>query len=161
MSYKIGDTGEVVYKNASIKAYTTNKQEEENPLIITSSDYRVLENEKSITRVPAQTDMSDFRSKVSINRNYSVTDKDGNVVTDGIMKTGYKIVVENEVYSISVIGDISGDGKLDILDLARIRLYLVGKNNYEGVYLHAADLNGNGKSDLIDLSIMRLECVKR
>lgn len=161
LSYKIGDTGEVVYKNASIKAYTTNKQEEENPLIITSSDYRVLENEKSITRVPAQTDMSDFKSKVSINRNYSVTDKDGNVVTDGIMKTGYKIVVENEVYSISVIGDISSDGKLDILDLARIRLYLVGKNNYEGVYLHAADLNGNGKSDLIDLSIMRLECVKR
>lgn len=160
LNYKTSGSDNIIYKNASIKAYTTEKEQEEERVEITSLKYKVLDEEKVITRVPAETSLNDFNSNITINAQYMIVDKNNNVVDDGVIKTGYKIMAGKEVYEISVIGDISGDGKLDILDLARIRLYLVGKNNYEGVYLHAADLNGNGKSDLIDLSIMRIECVK-
>lgn len=160
LNYKTSGSDNIIYKNASIKAYTTEKEQEDENVTITSSDYKVLDDEKIITRIPAEISLADFRSKINVNVDYMIVDKDNNVVNDGIVKTGYKIIAGKAVYEISVIGDISGDGKLDILDLARIRLYLVGKNNYVGAYFHAADLNGNGKSDLIDLSIMRIECVK-
>lgn len=160
LNYKTSGAENVIYKNASIKAYTINGKQEVENVEITSLKYKVLDEEKVVTRIPAETNLNDFKSNIDINVDYTIVDKNNNVVNDGIIKTGYKIMAGKAVYEISVIGDISGDGKLDILDLARIRLYLVGKNNYEGVYLHAADLNGNGKSDLIDLSIMRIECVK-
>lgn len=160
LKYRIAESDNLIYKNASIKAYTSEKEQDEEKVELTSSEYRVLDEEKIITRVPAETSMADFKSKMIVNVDYSIVDKNNNVIDDGIIKTDYRIIAGKEVYPISVIGDISGDGKLDILDLARIRLYLVGKNIYEGVYLYSADLNGNGKSDLIDLSIMRLECVK-
>lgn len=154
------DSGEVTYKNASIKAYTSEYTEEEEEVVVTSSEYVVFKDNKMITRVSAGTTLREFRSKISVNKQYEITDKDGNSVTDGIMKTGDVLSCENVKYEISVVGDISGDGVVNILDLARMRSYLVGELSLTGVYWESADLKYNSKVDILDLAVLRVECLK-
>lgn len=157
--YEAGNDEKRIYKNASIKAYTTDVKTA-GEFDITSSDYRVVKNEKMITRIANKTDIDDFKSKINANAEYEIIDRDGNVMTEGIIKTGDRIRSGDEEYVISVIGDISGDGKVNILDLSRMRLYLIGKLSLVGTLWQSADLNGNNKVDIIDLSIMRIECLK-
>lgn len=153
-------SGEVIYKNASIKAYTSEYIEnDDEKVIVTSSEYMVFDK-MMITRVPAGDTISDFKSKISVNKQYVITDKGGKIVTDGSMKTGYILSCDDVKYEISVIGDISGDGIVNILDLARMRLYLIGKLSLTGVYWESADLKYNGKVDILDLAVLRVECLK-
>lgn len=151
--------GSTIYKNASIKAYTTDKEETEE-FKVTSSEYNVSEDERVLTRIPGETEISEFKSKIQANAQYAIIDENGYVIENGFVKTGYRIKSRNKEYTVSVIGDISGNGKVDIIDLARIRLFLIGGLSLDGVYLYSADLNGNGKADIIDLAVMRIECLK-
>lgn len=165
LSAKNGD--DIYYRNAGIKAYTSEytgeKPEDPNPEVpddftITSSEYKVNITGKMVTRVPASTDIDVFKSKITVSEEYKILDKNGNEITNGIMKTGYKLKVRNTEYAISVVGDISGDGLVNTLDLARIRFHLVSKKGYilQGVFLEAADLNGNGSVNITDLAKMRM-----
>lgn len=162
-----GSGNETYYRNASIKAYTSEytgekpddpTPEQPDDFTITSSEYRVNTTNKMIARLSASTDINTFKSKIAVSKEYKIVDKNGNEITSGIMKTGYKVKVGNVEYVVSVIGDISGDGLVNTLDLARIRFHLVSKKGYilEGAFLEAADLNGNGSVTITDLARMRM-----
>ena len=56
----------------------------------------------------------------------------------------------------TVLGDTNGDGKIDIVDLANIRLYLLNIYNFNEYQKLAADTNKDGKVDLVDLANLRL-----
>ena len=95
-------------------------------------------------------------------RNGKRKDNSSVVATGDILKIYFNEVVIDE-YTISVIGDASGDGKLSSLDLSQIKRHLVGwvnpstgvKFNMTGVYKEAFDLNKDGKISILDISIMR------
>ncbi len=61
----------------------------------------------------------------------------------------YTAVFEN----LYTPGDINGDGKVDLKDLARLRKYLAGAD--VEINMNSADVNGDGKVDLKDLARLR------
>lgn len=97
---------------------------------------------------------------------YDAKNKKKNI--EDALVTGDKLVLlyedtKKDEYIFSVIGDSSGDGKIDSLDLAQIRKHLIKWKNPDtgiifqmtGVYKEAFDLNHDGKTSALDLAIMR------
>lgn len=79
-----------------------------------------------------------------------------NKVTSGQVATGMTTVVEGsdgkkQEYVIVVVGDISGDGRINITDVVRLQAHLLGKDSLDGAYKSAADLNDDGKVSITDL----------
>lgn len=57
-------------------------------------------------------------------------------------------------------GDINDDGKVNILDLIKLRSYLVGNIQFSESEECAADLNGDNQCNIIDLIAMRKKLVE-
>jgi hypothetical protein len=53
--------------------------------------------------------------------------------------------------SVVIYGDINGDGVVDLLDIVRLKKYIVGSISLDSEYLEAADANRNGSSDILDI----------
>ena len=53
-----------------------------------------------------------------------------------------------------VLGDVNGDGKINILDLAKLRKYVADSDSVQ-IDLLAADVNGDGKINILDLAKLR------
>lgn len=53
------------------------------------------------------------------------------------------------------LGDLNGDGEVDIMDLTALRRYVAGLIKLDADRLAAADLNGDGEVDIMDLTILR------
>ena len=74
--------------------------------------------------------------------------------------TGYTIEVfdgtEVKTYTVVIKGDVNGDGKIDVSDLAAVKLALTGEAPLEGAYKQAA-LSGYEK----EISVMSYVRIKR
>ena len=134
------------------------------------SDYYILSLEpeessiyeldgKSIKRVIPGTTVDEFISQVSSlirGTEYKVYDKnEKEIKEDELVTTASTLEVDGKLYTIVVIGDLNGDGKLNGVDIVRIRFYRVGKYSLSGAYLKAADINNDGKVNGVDLLKMR------
>ena len=79
------------------------------------------------------------------------------------MTTGMKIkvVLDNEQieYETVVKGDINGDGKISLVDLANLKLSMVGKRTLSTASILAGDINGDGKTSLNDLAKLKMYLV--
>lgn len=102
-----------------------------------------------ITGISNGTTVTNFKKLFS----YEVTvyDKDGNEVTSGKIKTGYRARISDVIYEISVSGDITGEGNVKSNDVSALMSYFVGKSDLGGVYLASADFNNDGIIDNKDL----------
>ena len=78
----------------------------------------------------------DKTCKVKNNEGKVVTDKDATVAT------GYKV---DDTYSIAVLGDVNGDGKVKSTDYMRIKNYILKKSELSDAEMAAADVNEDGK----------------
>ena len=72
-------------------------------------------------------------------------------VTGGLLGTGMTAVSEDATYTLVVLGDLNGDGKVSITDVVAIQSGVLGKQTLEGAYAQAADLNGDGKVSILDV----------
>ena len=59
---------------------------------------------------------------------------------------------ENVEYTLIVIGDINRDGKISVVDVAKVKLHLIEKNTLTGIEDIAGDVNGDGKITSTDLA---------
>lgn len=113
-----------------------------------------------ITKVKPETKVEDFIEKVKTvvaGSTYEVYDKKGNEIEEGnIVTTASTINVDGKTYTIIVVGDLNGDGKLTGTDLVQMRFSRVGKYELKGAYEKAADINSDGKVTGTDLVQMRL-----
>lgn len=73
------------------------------------------------------------------------------VVTSGKLATGMVVKSGSSEYTISVIGDTSGDGNISVTDVVKLQSHLLNKSTLTGAYLDAGDLNGDGKVTITDL----------
>ena len=92
------------------------------------------------------------KNNILTNISYSIKDKDNNVITDRNLRTGDKIIFDNGIeYILSLIGDSSGDGKVDVDDVIKIVNHFVGKTSLEEAYLLSSDINSDGQADVDDV----------
>ena len=84
-----------------------------------------------------------------------IQDKNGKTITDGVVATGYKVVVSSQNYketlTIVVKGDTSGDGKINALDLLQVQKSILGTYKLNDEYKLAGDTSGDGKVNALDL----------
>ena len=132
---------------------------------ITSTLYTIDKTNNIISRVVPGTTIATFKSKLSGSQTLKVyTDKTCKTeVTSGNMKTGMEVKYgETSTYSVSVIGDITGDGEVDLTDLNNIinyylKISLNTQGDYElkGEFLASANISeGSSEIDLTDINEM-------
>lgn len=80
-----------------------------------------------------------------------ITDIPGATLIGEIFGTGKKIKIEDKEYTIVMIGDVNGDGKISPADYVKIKNNIMG-TNYLGeiAFERAADANGDGKISPVD-----------
>ena len=54
------------------------------------------------------------------------------------------------------LGDVSGDGSVNINDVTTVQRYLAELETLEGIYLHAADANQDGTVDIADATVIQM-----
>ena len=70
--------------------------------------------------------------------NAIIKDKDGNTVEEGKLGTGYSVTVGEEVFKIVKKGDLTGDGKVSIIDAITLLNGITGKETLENEFKSAA-----------------------
>ena len=112
---------------------------------VSNDKIKVEAESKQVTIVPGATvqEIIDL-----VGNDIKLTDKDGNELDkNAILGTGCKI---NDTYTMTVLGDVSGDGVVDARDSLRILKYSVGSYALNDEFAKAADLNKDGIIDARD-----------
>ncbi len=150
---KAGNTGSVT---AKVNWINKNVDEE---FIFNSEKYKI--NEGYISNIVPETTIRSFKQNVETNQELVFTDKNGNQLNENdIIGTGTKIKVGNKLeYTLVVIGDIDGNGKISTTDSAKLKLHQVEMKVLTGAELMAADVDGNGKVSSTDLAQIKLVIV--
>ena len=110
----------------------------------------------------AGTNFDGFKSKIDTNVNYEIIDISGNVMTNEILKTGYKLKlafsVEPMEYILSIKGDVLGEGTITEDGGKLIAKHIIDGNVIKGdAYLDAADYNSDGSIKMNDVIRMLKE----
>ena len=64
--------------------------------------------------------------------------------------TGYTATIDNKNYTVIVLGDANGDGKIDSSDYVRVKNGIRGKETLTSIQKKGADANSDGKVDSSD-----------
>ena len=138
-----GATGDTSNNNTGLSPST----------MVISSGYSL--SGTTITNVKGNTSFDDFSGKIS-SQGGSVEVYSGNSkITSGSVGTGMTAKVTSSAgttsFTIVVRGDVSGDGKVNTLDLLNVQKSLLGLKSLSGAYSTAGDVSGDGKVNTLDL----------
>ena len=128
--------------------------------IITSAGYQY--SGSYLTKVSPGTTVSALKGAlegIAGNGTVSITDESGSAIsTDSLVGTGYKVVISGstkESYTVLIYGDISGDGKINSLDLLKLQRHILKASTLSDVYLSSSDANKDGKINSLDLLVIQ------
>lgn len=146
-----------VATNVTIDNYNTGTSTSE--YYIKSDRYMINEDKKIITKILPEMTYNQFME--NIKTNYSsviIKDKDGNKISgDNTIGTGMILQVESgKEFTLVVTGDIDGNSKITIVDLARLKLHYVETTLLDDISIIAADIDGDEKISLNDLAKIKL-----
>ena len=91
---------------------------------------------------------------------YKHYNSNNDLVNTDKLKTGDKLVIsilnkDAYSYTISLLGDVSGDGEINSADLLRVRQHLIGTRKVSGSYYQAGDINNDNNINSFDLLRIR------
>ncbi len=152
----VDEAGNMGMKTAVV---TWIKKDPVNPDIpegITSEIYKI--EGSYIERISPNTNVNQFIQNVQTEQDLVFLDKEGNQLGENdILATGMTLKVGSTLqFTLIVTGDMDGNGKISMTDLARLKLHYIGKEALTGNALKAADVDGNGKVSITDLAQIRL-----
>ena len=107
--------------------------------------------------------INSIKSKYST-ANVILKNKYNSDVNSGELSTGDKIIIRNgseSTFTVVINGDPSGDGKIDISDLAMVKAKMLGKISVDTVVFDAADVNNDDKVDISDLALIKAHMLGR
>jgi Leucine-rich repeat (LRR) protein len=109
-----------------------------------------------ISRIPIDTDMNVFKTKINTNIGYLFKDsKNNDIVTNRKLRTGDKVIFNYSSgdidYVLSVIGDVNGDGIIDGKDIMEISNGIVGNKKLDNLGSLSGDIDNNSKMDIKDI----------
>ncbi len=114
-----------------------------------------------LSDVSIGTSAAELKSKLSNDAaDIKIYDKDGNEYTGDAVATGMTVkliidgVVKDEL-KIAVLGDVSGDGAIDITDILYIRANIIGTYTMAAWETASADINGDAVLDVTDILYIR------
>ena len=115
-----------------------------------------------LSNVTPGTTVSAFRSHITLNGGASLTlaDDQGTPYYDGdLIRTGTIVTISSgstilAQYRVIIYGDISGDGKIDIVDFAYMESEMLGKANLTDILAKSADIDGNKHVDIVEFAYM-------
>lgn len=124
--------------------------------LIQTEEYTIDSQNKIIKDIPTNTSVEFLLENIQIgSEEYSVTDRTSKVITgETLVGTDMKLNIGAESYSLIVIGDINGDGKISTTDISKLKRHIVELELLTGTALLGADMNANGETTLTDLSRM-------
>lgn len=70
------------------------------------------------------------------------------------LKTGMSVLIDDELYTVIVPGDINASGTVNTADMRLLQRVLVGETELTDTAALAADLNENGRPDAADLVLL-------
>ena len=109
-----------------------------------------------ISRIPIDTDMNVFKTKINTNIGYIFKDsKNNDIVTNRKLRTGDKVIFNYSSgdidYVLSVIGDVNGDGIINGKDIMEISNGIVGNKKLDNLGSLSGDIDNNSKMDIRDV----------
>ena len=122
---------------------------------VTSDEYKIENG--YIKNIKQNTKVEDFKKNINVMAEVIIKDKNGKMVQDDeIMATGMKVFAGINIYTGVVTGDMDGNGKITITDLAKLCLHYIDKELLKDEYKEAADVDGNNKISINDLAKLQL-----
>jgi len=124
--------------------------------------YRFNVKNNIISDIAPAKSVVDFKNELNpvIGHTVKIFDKDGNEKVSGNIGTGTRVAVyqgnvKSQEYETLVVGDITGDGGIGIVDLARLKQHMLGISNLTGIEIDAADIYNKGRVTLSDMVAVR------
>jgi hypothetical protein len=124
--------------------------------IVTNSGYKIIDN--FIYRIKNGTKASDIKNVLITNgaKNVVIKNQENNVLKDNDTLSTTNVIEisdgnEAKTFTLSIIGDVSGDGKITILDLLQVQKHIKGVKKLSGASLLAGDTSLDNKVTILDL----------
>ena len=122
---------------------------------LSSGKYEVTDDNE-IKNVLPNTKFDDLKDNWTGGENTIIKDKDGNTISSGNIGTGATVTTPSgDVYTVIVKGDLNGDGKVTLTDLAQLKLHMVETTLLQEPYKSGADIDGDGSVTLTDLGKLK------
>ena len=149
--------------NGDVRIYTVTVAKEDPVLIgkISFSDKYTMTG-LYIHGIAPDITVEQFVSNLIVEGNGKVVDSNGNEIAKGeTLKTGYQINVYNTinelygVYYISVMGEIDGNGIVNMGDLLKVRNQILKQTGFSELQVFSGDIDRDGKINMGDLLKIR------
>ena len=133
--------------NTCIKAFVR----EDVNLTLASGYYDI--NNGLIKNVSPRTDLDAFYNNIISNKTLKVFKNDKEIALSELVATGMKLKVQetNDIYKISVRGDVNGDGKITATDLLKLKKVVVNLETLNAEFAVAGDVNSSGEITSTDI----------
>ena len=128
--------------------------------VLTSNTLKISETDFNIKKVYPKTTVLNFKKSINSEMEYTILNKSGTELSDSsYIGTGCQVKMKNDkVYTVIVWGDLTGNGKISLTELARISKIFAEQSTPTDLEKSAIDINMNGKLDLVELAaIARLQ----
>lgn len=124
---------------------------------ISSNTYSIDNNSKIISQIPSHTTVAAFKKCISYEGfDISFLRYDNKELKSGNIGTNTTVTFRNDdetySYTLSVIGEVTGEGNVNSRDIKAVARFIIGTEAYNEAQKSAADINKNGKLDISDIA---------
>ncbi len=123
-------------------------------VVVAQNGYKIDENAWQVVMEP-KTLLKNLKD--SGNNVTKAVDKDNNALEDtGLIGTGARLTINGKDYTVVKLGDVNGDGEVDIIDMALVKRDIIGTQKLDSFYKTAGNISTeDNEIDIIDMALIK------